>query len=112
MAEIKLSNRDFPVLVSDEDFEFLNQFTWRAKSSRSGDYACTSVRLSTIPNKVVTIRMHRLIAGCWDDKTVDHLNTDHFDNRRENLEICTQEENIRRYHDLQGHEVYKDKTPF
>jgi len=109
MKEIPLSNRDFTVKVSNVDFDFLNQFTWRVKHSRSGDYACRSVRNG---KRVITLRMHRLIASCYGDKTVDHIDGDHFNNQRDNLEIVTIEENIRRYYDLQGNEVYKDKVPF
>jgi hypothetical protein len=109
MKKIPLSNRDFPVLVSDEDYDFLSQFSWFAKASRSGDYACASVRNG---RKVITLRMHRVIAGCYNGKTVDHLNGNHFDNQRENLEIVTSEENIKRYYDLKGEEKFKDTVPF
>lgn len=81
--------------MSDEDFEWLSRFSWFAKDSRWGEYACTSVR---VKDKVLTFRMHRLIMRCFDDQTVHHLNEKHFDNRQENLEIASNLENIKRYH--------------
>ncbi len=101
MAEIKLTNKPFTMKVSDEDYEFISRFSWFAKKSRRGEYACTSVR---VKGRVLTFRAHRLIMRCFDSRTVDHLNGDHFDNRQENLEIVSMVENVERY--------YTDEVPF
>ena len=93
MKEIPLTNRDFPALVSDEDYEFLTKFSWFAKNSRFGEYACTSVR---VKGRVFTFRMHRLVMRCFNDQTVDHKNGKHFDNQQDNLEIMSNEENATR----------------
>ena len=93
MKRIPLSNRDFTVKVDDDDYEFLQRFSWFAKDSRFGEYACTSVR---VKGRVLTFRMHRLIMRCFNSLTVDHLNGDHWDNRKQNLEIVTNEVNARR----------------
>ena len=95
MIEVPLSNRDHPTLISDCDADLVSGRSWFAKKSRHGWYACTTVRIG---NKFKTIRLHRLIMKCQDNMTVDHLNRDHFDNRRENLEIVTGEENNARQH--------------
>ena len=95
MREIKLTNRDFPVLVSDEDYEFLNRFSWFAKKSRWGWYACTSVK---VHGKVLTLRIHRLVMRCFSDDTVDHLDGNHWNNQQENLEIVNMLENVERYY--------------
>ena len=109
MKIIPLSNRDFGCQVDDDDHDFLSQFSWYAKHSRRGDYACASVRQG---NRVITLRMHRLIAGCYGHKTVDHLDLNHFNNQRDNLEIVEMLENIRRYWGARGQERYKDLVPF
>lgn len=109
MKIIPLSNRDFGCQVDDEDYDFLSQFSWYAKASRRGDYACTGVRQG---KRIITLRMHRLIAGCYDYKTVDHIDGDHFNNQRDNLEIVEMLENINRYWDTHGQEQYKDIVPF
>lgn len=100
MRKIQLSNSDISVLVDSDDYPFLCRFSWFSKKSRRGNYACTSMRAGS---RVLTFRMHRLIMRCFDDNTVDHLNEDHWDNRKENLEIVSMLENVKRYY---------DKTPF
>lgn len=39
------------------------------------------------------VQLHRLITGCPSNLTVDHINHDTLDNRKENLKVCTQAEN-------------------
>ena len=109
MKTILLSNREFGCQIDDDCYDFLRRFSWYAKSSRRGDYPCASVRQG---NRVITLRMHRLIAGCYDHKTVDHIDGDHFNNQRDNLEIVEMLENVRRYWNTRGQERYKDLVPF
>lgn len=86
-------------LVSDEDFDRLNQHKWYASKESRGTkhYAIRKVRRE---GKQAKIRMHREVLGLpikYDGGLVgDHLNHDGLDNRRENLEAITQEENMRR----------------
>jgi hypothetical protein len=96
MPTIKLTNCNDIALVSLEDFEFLSRFSWYAKKSRCGWYACTGVKVF---GATITIRMHRLVMRCFSDKTVDHLDGDHYNNRQENLEIVGMLENVKRYYD-------------
>lgn len=39
-------------------------------------------------------RMHRLIMDCPEDMVIDHINHNPLDNRKSNLRICTQHENM------------------
>jgi len=101
MAKIKLS-KGLWAHVDDEDFERLNAFKWYASLESRGTkhYA---IRRETMNGKRVKIRMHRFVLdlppGSLDpDRVVDHLNDDGLDNRKCNLEIITQEENMRRSH--------------
>ncbi len=86
-------------LVSAEDFERVNAFKWYASLESRGKkyYAIRKYRAN---GKHIKIRMHRFImdlpTGFDDPRVVDHLNHNPLDNRRENLEVITQEENMRR----------------
>jgi len=93
MKYIPLSNRIFKVKVDDDDYDFLSRFSWFAKDSRFDEYACTSIR---VKDRVLTFRMHRLIMRCFNELTVDHLNGNHWDNRKQNLEVVTNEVNASR----------------
>jgi len=75
-------------IVDDFNFEWLNQWKWCASKSGNQYYA-----KAWIDNKM--IRMHRLIMNPPDDKQIDHKNHNGLDNRKSNLRLCTQAQNIR-----------------
>lgn len=83
MKEIFLNHSKI-ALVDDSDFDFLSQWKWRYDSK---GYAS---RWES--HKIV--RMHRLIMGNPEGKLIDHINMDKLDNRRENLRVCTNSENL------------------
>ncbi len=74
-------------LVDDEDFEFLNDFTWR---KHSAGYA---VRYERGPQH--THYMHRIILNAPKGLEVDHANGCRFDNQKSNIRLCTRLENRR-----------------
>ena len=39
-------------------------------------------------------RLHRMIMGEPDGKMIDHINVNPLDNRRENLRVCTNQQNL------------------
>jgi hypothetical protein len=75
-------------VVSDEDHEEQNQWSWSACKTGNKWYA---VRKSN--GKI--IKLHRVIAGAENNVEVDHINGDGLDNRRENLRLCNTSENNR-----------------
>jgi len=104
-------------LVDDEDFERVNAYKWCVSHEGRGTkyYAIRRQLIKggkrtkkySKKRKVhyyhyesVKIRMHRFILnmplGKDDELVVDHLNGDSLDNRKENLEIVTQAENMNR----------------
>lgn len=116
MQKIKLTQGFFAV-VDDEDFERVNSFKWHASVESSGTkvYAIRWERdhdkprvqaFKKIKGKKVKywrypqkkIRMHRFIMGLGtgfeNDLVVNHINDDSLDNRKENLEVITQDENM------------------
>jgi hypothetical protein len=89
--ELKITNKrgeTFTVLYDAEDHAFISSRTWCI----SVGYALTSVRASE--GKRGKALMHRLLLGLSDPTImVDHKNGNPLDNRRENLRICTRQEN-------------------
>lgn len=70
------------VLVSDVDFEWLNQYKWCFGSG----YPMTSINKKTV-------LMHRLINNTPKGMQTDHFNRNKLDNRRENLRTVTSSQN-------------------
>ena len=81
--------------VSDDDFEWLRQWKWRALKSGKSHYVTRSYYEDDV---LKTVYMHRLIMGLGkgDKRQVDHINHDPLDNRLENLEIVSRRENLKR----------------
>ena len=88
MKEIKLHN-GMLAIVDDEDYEYCNQFKWYAVKSRNTFYAG---RAPLDGNKKL-ILMHREILGVHGNLQVDHRNYNSLDNRKENMRVCTPQQN-------------------
>ena len=66
-----------------EDYGKIKDYCW-----------CMSDKKKYVSNSRFGIRMHRLIMGCNDKNlVVDHINHITYDNRKENLRICTSSQN-------------------
>ena len=88
MKKIKLSQNMF-ALVDDSDFEFLNKFKWHYRDG----YARRNIYLN---GKQSTWLIYWSVVGKPPrGLTVDHINGNTLDNRRENLRVCTRSENQR-----------------
>ena len=100
MKQIPLSRNLF-ALVDDEDFEWLNQWKWKAhwEPAMGAYYANRQVYLGGGRDnpKYRAIIMHREIMGLafGDRRVVDHKDPNAtLDNRRSNLRIATHAQNI------------------
>ncbi len=92
MREINLTRGEV-ALVSDEDYQYLNQFKWYARDNTKNKtfYARRGVRVN---GKNGGIFMHRDILKVTDRKIqVDHINHDTLNNTRENLRLATPSQN-------------------
>lgn len=80
--------------VSTEDYERLVQFNWCAlwATHTKSFYAA---RVRRVGSKQQTIYMAREILGCAPGEQIDHASGDTLDNRRQNLRVATQAENMR-----------------
>jgi len=91
MPTIQVAGRD--VTVDEQDAHFLAEYGWSIRRSGATEY----VQKALFENGVyVGYRsLHRVITGCEDGLVVDHKNGNGLDNRRDNLRVCTQAENLR-----------------
>ena len=91
MPTIQLAGRD--VIVDAQDAHLLSEYDWSIRPSGSTAY----VQKVLFENGIyVGYRsLHRVITGCEEGLVVDHKNGNGLDNRRDNLRICTQAENLR-----------------
>ncbi len=71
-------------LVDDEDYDRLNQLRWHANWTGRKWYAHRG-------NKPIC--MHHLILDVDEGMEIDHRNGDGLDNRRQNLRVCTTQQN-------------------
>lgn len=91
--KIKLNN-GMHALIDKEDFEKVNTCFWQAvKRGRDIFYAMGHERLGVCRRS--SPYMHRVIMGLklGDKRTVDHINRNGLDNRKENLRIATKQQN-------------------
>lgn len=71
--------------IDDADGPTVAPYRWRAALSCGIWYAVTGKR---------GLSMHRLLLDAQPGQIVDHINHDGLDNRRANLRICTNSQNI------------------
>ncbi|GAA5503017.1 hypothetical protein Dxin01_02766 [Deinococcus xinjiangensis] len=72
-------------IVDSGDYEWLSQYYWHV-------VARNYVRTNIDGRGVL---MHRLVLGAPKGSVVDHINHNPLDNRRSNLRLCTQRENMK-----------------
>ena len=83
---------DKVAIIDAADAELVRPFSWCLSSQ---GYVRTGVRRQRWGHEVV--RLHRLIMGLvkGDGQTVDHIDGNKLNNRRNNLRVCTHAENCR-----------------
>ena len=67
-------------IFDKEDYEKIKDYAW----VQSNGYACHA-----------WLRVHRIIMDCPDGMVVDHINHNRLDNRKGNLRICLQIDNMK-----------------
>lgn len=90
--KVKL-NHGLEMVVDKNSLSLVEKHTWRIQDpKRTNKYAVTTRYINK--NKSETIYFHREILKVKKDQSVDHINGNSLDNRRINLRICTQEQNM------------------
>lgn len=84
-------------LVDERDYALVSQFVWTKVSVGVHQKFFYAMRKRGLGKGkgAVTEYLHRLIANPADGLVVDHVNHNGLDNRRENLRVVTQGENVR-----------------
>lgn len=92
MKHIQLTQNQV-ALVDDSDYAELSKHKWCASKNPNGDFYAT--RNVKINGKLHTIFMHREILGLeyGDPRHSNHKNHQTLDNRRDNIRICTRNQN-------------------
>ena len=88
MKLIKLTQNKF-AKVDDEDFDWLNHFTWYAQTNDGNNFY---PRRTTGHN--MHELMHRQILGATKGDIVDHINGNGLDNQKINLRFVTHTQNM------------------
>lgn len=78
-------------IVDDEDFDALSTFKWHLSTN---GYVVCDIFIQKYPRLRIYLYMHRSIFSVSKGKIVDHFNRNKLDNRRSNLRIGTQVDNM------------------
>ena len=105
MKKLNISTPKYPdkfTLVDDEDYEELNQWKWRFDN-----LAVIRQIWNKREKRGITLSMHREIMKPLKGMVIDHKNHDRLDNRKSNLRICTQSQNLMNIISNRGSSKYK-----
>lgn len=87
-------DKGYSCIVDEVDLEWIRPRRWRPKKDKYGYIYVASWRRRD-DGKQVDELLHRLITNATSGQKVDHKNGNTLDNRRENLRVCSNAENIR-----------------
>lgn len=91
-------------LVDDCDFPALCGFRWHAFKNGRAWYAARTDRSG---GRKRTIYMHRQILGVSGSEHVDHVDGDGLNNTRENIRLCTRQQNHWNVRSFRGSSKFK-----
>jgi len=79
-------------ILDQQDYYRFAGFKWEIAGNDNKFYAVRNIMAGS--SRTTTVRLHRLIMDCPKDLVVDHINGDSLDNRRANLRLATQAQNL------------------
>ena len=85
--------KGYEAVIDAEDVGLITQWCWHARvGSRGHVYAARGV---TVGESVFALMMHRVICPAPTEMFVDHIDGDSLNNRKTNLRLATNQENLR-----------------
>jgi hypothetical protein len=87
----------FEAFIDTFNLDLVKNYCWHVHFEKhiNGFYVVTNTsRLENYDKKQTRIILHRLITNCPKGLMVDHINHNTLDNRRENLRVCKNKENM------------------
>lgn len=75
---------EYELLISDEDYAKISHLKWRVEWNNTS-------RINVVTHKSTSIG--RFLLNPPPNMWIDHINGDTLDNRRENLRVCTPQQN-------------------
>ena len=82
-------------LVDDVDYERVNKYKWYALDKGKGNIYASRKEWLPKDKKYISISMHRFILGLMGPYfEIDHINGNTLDNRKENMRIVTNQQNM------------------
>jgi len=97
--------KQYEIIVDDEDYQrVMDSMKWTP--SNNGNGKIYFYKAKRVNGKDVYISLHRFLMDCPNGMLVDHINGNTFDNRKENLRICTKRQNN---FNVQGRKKNKSK---
>ena len=99
MISIKVETKygDQFVILDEEDYDIIQKYELRLKLVRDRtrkDNIFYVVLCKNVKGKKFKKSLHRVLTSCPDGLVVDHINGNPLDNRKCNLRIVTQKENM------------------
>lgn len=91
------ASKGYVILVDAADYDALSKFKWYAHrgGSRWGTPEYRPARREPVAPRNVHFLVHAIAGKAPTGLVIDHINGNPFDNRRENLRLCTNAENCR-----------------
>jgi hypothetical protein len=93
--KIIILTKGFIAVISKEDWKQVKRFKWHVHTSK-GDTRKTGQPYARTTIEGRKVYLHRFIMSATEGEHVDHLNHCTLDNLRENLEVVSHTENLKR----------------
>lgn len=81
-------------IIDKDDYEKCKVLRWRASSRKRENGKVSTYIVTGSPMKKNMISLHQFIMGSQEGEVVDHKDGDTLNNRKVNLRVCSQQNNI------------------